>query len=199
MMKLTIKLSGGNLPTLTPDQASTIKRDAALGAAIEVRGNFVKLAQRSGSRHFWHDAAALTRLAPEEEDGQAVIVVRKKGVRLHYKGGTVRPTGRPSEFTGKPTKALLIPFDDSPLRKRGVALRELGYTPEQVHVIKSRNGCPLLVAQQQLKTRSNLIWLGKLVKATTHPPRPEVLPTPQEIRKAAIRGARQSIKTILSR
>ncbi len=64
---------------------------------------------------------------------------------------------------GRPTKRLLIPFADSPLRKRDVTLAELKLPPEKVHVITSRNGCPLLLHGKRLKTRTNLTWLGKLV------------------------------------
>lgn len=120
------------------------------------------------------------------EARKAEVAIFQKGVRLHWKGGTVRPTGRTSEATGKPTKSLLIPFADSPLRKRRVTLAELHLPADSIHVLKSRNGCPILAATKSLKTRTNLVWLGKLVKAASFRPRPEVLPAAEALQRSAI-------------
>jgi len=163
-----------------------------------VKSNFTQLAARSGSRRYWHGADALTQVAGEEE-GRAVVVVRQRGVHLHWKGGDVRPTGRPSEVTGKPTKSLLIPFPDSPLRQRGISLAELGVPKESIHVIKSKKGCPVLVAGIEKKTRTNLIWLGKLVKSAHFESRPEVLPSENELQRAALTGGIAKIQDILDK
>lgn len=175
-----------------------------------VKSNFTQLAARSGSRRYWYGADALTQVAGEEE-GRAVVVVRQRGVHLHWKGGDVRPTGRLSEVTGKPTKSLLIPFPDSPLRQRGISLAELGVPQESIHVIKSKKGCPILVAGIEKKTRlradgatprqarTNLIWLGKLVKSAHFEPRPEVLPSENELQRAALTGGIAKIQDILDK
>ncbi len=199
MIRLTITLSGGNIPRLTTEQESHLRHDAALSATICVRENFVRLAARSNSRSFWHDAAAGTRLAAHEEGGKAVIEVKKRGVRLQLKGGTVRASGRPSAFTGKPTRSILVPFPDSPLAQRRAGLHELGIPQERVFVLKSKQGTPILVAAEQLKTRSKLIYLGKLVRATHHKPHPDVLPGTEEMRAAAIHGAQQHLKGLFAR
>lgn len=163
-----------------------------------VKSNFTQLAAKSGSRRFWHGADALTRVAAEE-DGRAIVVVSQRGVRLHWKGGDVGPTGRPSAVTGKPTKSLLIPFPDSPLRKRGISLAELGVPKESMHVIKSKKGCPILVAGIEKKRHTNLIWLGKLVKRAHFEARPEVLPSEDELQRAALTGGISKIQEILDR
>lgn len=163
-----------------------------------VKANFTQLAARSGSRSFWHGADALTRVAGEE-DGRTVVTVSQRGVRLHWKGGDVRPTGRPSAVTGKPTRSLLIPFADSPLRKQSISLAELGVPKESIHVIKSKRGCPILVAGKEEETRTNLIWLGKLVKRAHFEPRPEVLPSGEMLQRAALTGGIAKVQDILDR
>ncbi len=119
-------------------------------------------------------------------------------VRRIGKGGTVRPTGRISDVTGKPTRSLLIPFDDSPLRKTRQTLKEWAGT-KQIRVIKSRNGCPILIATEEKKTRTNITWLGKLVKQAHHKPRPEVMPDSDTLSAALAQGAKQSVKHLLAK
>lgn len=211
MLKLVVKASElPPLPRFSAEEESEIRGSAAVVVCGVVKQNFTQLAAKSGSRRFWHGADALTRVAAEE-DGRAIVVVSQRGVHLHWKGGDVRPTGRPSEVTGKPTRSLLIPFPDSPLRQRGISLAELGVPQESIHVIKSRKGCPILVAGIEKKTRlrsdgatprqarTNLIWLGKLVKRAHFEPRPEVLPSEELLQRAALTGGISKIQEILDR
>lgn len=192
------------LPRLSAEEMGEVAQDAARGVRVVVRRNFRKLASASGSRSFWRKAAGATDVEPMPgaegaQRGMAAVVVRQKGVRLHWLGGDVRATGQRSEVTGKPTKALLIPFEDSPLRKRRKTLKELNYPAEQLHVIKSKSGCPLLVAEDRKKKRTNLIWLGKLVQKAHFEPRPEVLPTVEEMNQEAASAARKSVNVKLRR
>ena len=195
MITLTIERLKIQTPAgFTDEQLRRVALDAALGTATVVRKNFRRLKELTGSKYFWHGAASSTQVAEQTEGSTAYVVVRQKGVRLHWKGGTVRPTGKPSEVTGKPTKALLIPFDDSPLKKRRVSLHELHYAEENIHVFKSHSGCPILVAAEHMKRKTKLIWLGKLVKAAHFDARPEVMPTPEVMLAAAADAGRTAIK-----
>ena len=198
MMKLQVKLMGhARIPTLSAEDEGALRKSGANRVAGSVRRHLLELKATTGSRKWWGKAARSVEVAPEEEDGRAVVAINHRGVRLHWKGGDVGPTGRPSEVTGKPTKSLLIPFPDSPLRKRGISLAELGVPKESMHVIKSKKGCPILVAGIEKKRRTNLIWLGKLVKRAHFEARPEVLPSEEALHAEAVEGARQALSAIL--
>ena len=198
MMKLQVKLMGSaRIPTLSAEDEGALRKSGANRVAGSVRQHLLELKAATGSRKWWGKAARSVQVAPEEEEGRAVVAINHRGVHLHWKGGDVRPTGRPSEVTGKPTKSLLIPFPDSPLRQRGISLAELGVPQESIHVIKSKKGCPILVAGIEKKTRTNLIWLGKLVKSAHFEPRPEVLPSEDALHAEAVEGARQALRAIL--
>lgn len=200
MMKLQVKLMGSaRIPTLSAEDEGALRRSGANRVAGSVRQHLLELKAATGSRKWWGKAARSVQVAPEEEEGRAVVAINHRGVHLHWKGGDVRPTGRPSAVTGKPTRSLLIPFPDSPLRKRGISLAELGVPKESIHVIKSKKGCPILVAGIEKKTRTNLIWLGKLVKSAHFEPRPEVLPSEEALHAEAVEGARQALRAILRR
>lgn len=200
MMKLQVKLMGhARIPTLSAEDEGALRKSGANRVAGSVRQHLLELKAATGSRKWWGKAARSVQVAPEEEDGRAVVAINHRGVHLHWKGGDVRPTGRPSAVTGKPTKSLLIPFPDSPLRQRGISLAELGVPKESIHVIKSKKGCPILVAGIEKKTRTNLIWLGKLVKSAHFEPRPEVLPSEEALHAEAVEGARQALRAILGK
>lgn len=200
MIKLQVKLMGAaRVPTLSAEDEGALRRSGANRVAGSVRRHLLELKAATGSRKWWGKAARSVQVAPEEEEGRAVVAINHRGVRLQWKGGEVRPTGRPSEVTGKPTKSLLIPFADSPLRKRGISLAELRVPKESIHVIRSKKGCPILVAGIEKKRRTNLIWLGKLVKSAHFDARPEVLPSEEALHAEAEEGARQALRAILRR
>lgn len=186
MYKVDIRLSP--IPTLpdflSPTAQEMILRNGGEAIADAVRENFGVLNDRSNSRRYWKDAANSVRTT-RHGAGYAVIISHK-GVRLHWKGGTVRPTGKPSRVTGRPTKNLLIPFADSPLRQARQTLEEFtqhhgGY---EIRCIPGKGGICLAAAKQGAK-ESDYIWLGKLVKKATHKPRPEVLPSVDAMNNAA--------------
>lgn len=173
---------------LTAEQAASITQSAANRVHLLISKNFIRLAQKTHSRHYWGDAASATTVAAHTPT-QYTITIAHKGVRLHWKGGTVRPTGKTSEVTGKPTKTLLIPFENSPLRKRDITLAEAHIPNENIHILKSKTGTPILIAAKNLKRKTNLIFLGALVKKATHKPRPEIIPTASELAAAAKQAA----------
>ena len=49
---------------------------------------------------------------PVIRDNKATIDITHIGGRLQWRGGTVKPSGRKSEVTGRRIKSLLIPFKD---------------------------------------------------------------------------------------
>lgn len=200
MIKLQVKLMGSaRIPTLSAEDEGALRKSGANRVAGSVRQHLLELKAATGSRKWWGKAARSVQVAPEEEEGRAVVAINHRGVHLHWRGGDVRPTGRPSAVTGKPTKSLLIPFPDSPLRQRGISLAELEVPKESIHVIKSKKGCPILVAGIEKKTRTNLIWLGKLVTSAHFEPRPEVLPSEEALHAEAVEGARQALRAILGK
>lgn len=189
------------LPRLSAADMGEAAAAAARGVQLVVAKNFDRLNERSSNSSFWGKAADSVGVEPMAgaegaQRGMAAVVVRKRGVRLHWLGGDVRATGQRSEVTGKPTKALLIPFEDSPLRKQQKTLAEMGYPEEQIHVIKSKGGCPLLVAEDRKKKRTNLVWLGKLVRQAHFEPRPEVMPSEEAMHAAAVENVKDYIETI---
>ncbi len=181
----------------TAEQMNLVAKDAALGVATLARKNFRKLASATKSRFYWHEAAASTQVADEMDEATAYVAIRHKGVRLHWQGGTIRATGETSEVTGRPTRALLIPFEDSPMRKRRSTLHEMHYPPEQVRVLKSRTGAPLLVRAEPMKRKTKLTWLGKLVTSATFKPRADVIPSASAMREAAAKAGKTAIRRII--
>lgn len=82
----------------------------------------------------------------------ASFAITQVGVRLQWLGGTVRPTGRQSEVTGKPIRCLLIPFKDSPLRRRSLA--SLNFPEEEVMVLEDvASGRAVLARVRERKRR----------------------------------------------
>lgn len=183
-------------PNLTAEQTADITHSAANRVHLLIQKNFIRLAQKTHSRHYWGNAASTTTVTPNSPT-QYTITIPHKGVRLHWKGGTVRPTGKPSEVTGKPTKTLLIPFENSPLRKRDITLAEARIPNENIHILKSKTGAPILVASKNLKRKTNLIFLGTLVKKATHHPRPDIIPSQNELATAAQQGALERLNQII--
>ena len=71
------------------------------------------MVDRTQSQGFW-GAAKRSVNPPVIRDNKATIDITHIGVRLQWLGGTVKPSGRKSEVTGRRIKSLLIPFRDSP-------------------------------------------------------------------------------------
>lgn len=174
-------------------------------------GNAVRLAmlnnfQAKGGRRYYGQAAKATEARGLSADG-VQVEVGQRGIALHYYGGTVKPTGQPSDVTGKPTKALLIPGKRSPQRVRGVSLAELGIPEERIHLIRSKNGKAYLVAdtakkvklakkgttRRKGKKKDEFIFLGSLRKSATIQPDPSVLPSAENLKEATLDAARQTV------
>ncbi len=194
MIKLSAQLDvGAPLEGMTPEQLTALSQDAILGIKTSVRQSFADMGRQSNSRNFWHNAISSIQ-TPEGSHGSAQLLITAVGVRLQWKGGINRPSGKISEVTGKPIKSLLVPFKDSPLRKRRCSLAELGYNNEDIFVLKSKAGAPMLVHAKQLKKKTKLTYLGGLHKQTVHKPHPEVMPSDEQLMQAAEHAADQHIQ-----
>lgn len=186
-MKYVFVRAGGDRHVMLNVTGLLKKVNMAAGdaAKLAVKDNFTLL----GGRHYYGRAAKSTEVTKATEDG-VTVEVYWRGIALHYFGGTVRPTGEISDVTGKSTKSLLIPGPRSPQRLREKSLAELGYPPDRVHVIKSKNGKAYLVADakprvklgkgekaKKLKGKDKYIYLGALRKTATIKANPAVLPS----------------------
>lgn len=184
-------------------------RAAANALVLAFKDNFIS----RGGRKYYGRAARLTTATKADPYGVAVEV-HQRGIALHYHGGTVKATGRRSEVTGKPTKALLIPSKRSPLYLRDRSLAELGIPRENVHVIKAKNGKAYLVADtaraakakaagkqpmgkkgKKVKGRDRLVFLGSLRKSATIRADKSVIPSHPAMLEAVRRGAEEAIKS----
>ena len=104
-LPLDIHVSDGKKPDnmgaygVFPNKRNVIVADR--GVQLVVAKNFDRLNARSSNSSFWGDAANSVGVEPMAgaegaQRGMAVVVVRKRGVRLHWLGGDVRATGQRS-------------------------------------------------------------------------------------------------------
>lgn len=205
MITLHIEVPKDVKLTPPPPAALMEKCNIAAGRSLvkAVKDNFVGL----GGRYFWGTAARRTTLAKADAES-AEITIAQRGVHLQWQGGTVRPTGNTSEVTGKPTKNLLIPVGNSPLKgkKTPLTLGDLSLPKESVHVVTAKNGKKYLIADppsQKLRRgkrgaarNKNGVMLGALVKQATIPAHPNVLPDAEERRRTMVYGARQALEAV---
>jgi len=70
---------------------------------------------------FWERARA--SLVSTHDSGGVTLRIPERGVRLHYYGGVVRPSGRVSDVTGKPIRSLTIPVHKA---AHGTRVKEFG-------------------------------------------------------------------------
>lgn len=180
---------------LSEEQLGRISMGAAMDTEDLIRRHFESL----GGSTFWPAAARSTKVVPDK-NGDATIEIWKKGVKLQWLGGTVKPTRRTSDVTGNPITSLLIPAKWSPLKGR--ELDELSLPKDQVQVIPRKNKSALLAhvlpqPKGQTGKKSKVSVLGFLVKQATIKPHPDVMPTEEEIHAAAKTGAEDVLQNIL--
>lgn len=193
MIRLHVDVIGLNRLPLAPAIRTEMAADVARAARQAVRDSFQRMVDRTQSQGFW-GAAKRSVNSPVIQDNKATIDITHIGVRLQWLGGTVRPTGRKSEVTGRPIKSLLIPFKDSPLRRRSLA--SLHLPEEEVMVLGNvETGSAILARVKQRKRRNqdghyqDVTPLGALVKSATIPAHPEVMPSHEQMREYAVRAA----------
>lgn len=198
---------------LTKNDLEPVWRSAANGVATAVKTHFLSL---PGER-FWGEASEKVRVVPLSRN-RWQIGVYQRGVRLQYQGGTVKPTGKPSEVTGKPTKSIFIPRQDGPIRAKGDSLFEFlrgRAGADTVRAIKrkgsgkvflvmdmeERHASPYVTKTGKIRNRYNKVTplriLGSLVKQATVPAHPEVMPSKEELHAAATEAAQVTLNKVL--
>ena len=127
---------------------------------------------------YWNKAGQATK---SSSSGDTInIIVDEKGtpglvgVRRHYTGGgTIKPSGRISEITGKPIQYLTIPINGAAHGKTVAMMRSLG--------VVYRKGSALFLAPQGAKRSDSdpaIFALKKSIGPQT--PNPAIIPTPQQ-------------------
>lgn len=191
MIRISAKLQTVIVPTTGLGQAdlAEISRSAALGVRQQVVDHFMGMKEATKSRYWWHGAIKSIG-QPEVEGCTATISIGQKGVRLQWLGGTVLPSGRTSRVTGRPIQSLLVPFSDSPLRRK--SLDELGIPDDEIVVLPSQTGkAPVMywVHERKRKGKDGLkhkiVPLACLLRSATIKPKPQVMPTDAEMTDAA--------------
>lgn len=144
----------------------------------------------------------------EETREGAIVMVRQRGVKLHWKGssylpdGVLKARGNISPVTGKPTKTLSVPTESAP---KGLAIKDYGgvlcYVPskrpgvagvlvqgERVTITRGKNKGK---QGQRPKDGGDVMYI--LMRQIKFNPHPDILPTDQELRDEAEDAARISI------
>lgn len=183
MLNFKITVTGGGTPCKW--RAGMYEQAVNKAAANHLRALIKQHLEARGGRKYWKEAADSVETALNESG--AVVSINRQGVRLHFYGGTVKPTGRISNVTGKPIKRLLIPGENSPLRKANVELYELGLDRDAVRIEEGKlmadiGGVP--------------VELGILAKKAEHNPDPTVLPKPEQMAEALHTGAREALEIL---
>ena len=196
MIRLHVDVIGLNRLPLAPAIRTEMVADVARAARQAVRDSFQDMLDRTQSQRFW--GAAKRSVNPP-----VIRDITHIGVRLQWLGGTVKPSGRKSEVTGRRIKSLLIPFKDSPLRRRSLA--SLNIPEEEVMVLGDVDtGSAILARVKQRKRRNkdghyqDVTPLGALVKSATIPAHPEVMPSREQMRKNAVYAATLVLNRLLA-
>ena len=189
-LQVNLDMSVALARMVTPEDLQAMTRHAGDDLRDLLKNHFIDRSQQTGSRNYWAGAAEATESHME--------------VRLHLLGGTVRATGRISPVTGRPTKSLLVPGPDSPLRKRRITLAEAGIPQEEIMVLYSvKSRMPYLARVQERKRmykgwKQKITPLGLLLKSVTHDPDRTVLPSDQELTDTVKSSAVDTLATRIS-
>lgn len=96
------------------------------------------------------------------------------GVRRHYTGGgTIKPSGRISEITGKPIQYLTIPINGAAHGKTVAMMRALG-------VDLYRKGSALFAKSGNARSDSDVAMFALKKSIGPQTPNPAIIPTPQQ-------------------
>lgn len=166
---------------ITPAQVAAGMADTVNDAFV---AHFTKLQatrpnKLGGKRtNYWAECARSTKTTPTGSEVQ--VVVSQEGIRRHYKGGPpIKPSGRTSEVTGNPIRALTIPIHPA---AHGVTVAGL---QKSLGVKMYRDGRVLKaqVGQERQESDPAYFALTKQVKASDGDP--TVIPSNDTIFKAA--------------
>jgi hypothetical protein len=127
---------------------------------------------------YWNKAGQATKSSSSgdtinievDEKGTPGLV----GVRRHYTGGgTIKPSGRISEITGKPIQYLTIPINGAAHGKTAAMMRALG-------VDLYRKGSALFAKSGNTRSDSDVAMFALKKSIGPQTPNPAIIPTPQE-------------------
>lgn len=202
MIELMFKIEG-SVPErlLRETDVEQLNERAARKMQRAVVENFEGL----GGERFYKDAARATRL--ERHGAEAEVRVEHRGVRLRWKGGTVKPGAGVSSHTGKPTKLLAIPA-----KKRMEAPGR--YLPLFFMPVKGRSHLRGLLLEGEEKTaakkwkdkpagravivpKKNGAVMFRLVDETEHAPNPRVIPARSVLGELAQRDMLGALRLFL--
>ncbi len=127
---------------------------------------------------YWNKAGQATK---SSSSGDTVnIVVDEKGtpglvgVRRHYTGGgTIKPSGRISEITGKPIQYLTVPINGAAHGKTVAMMKALG-------VDLYRKGSALFAKSGGTRSDSDVAMFALKKSIGPQTPNPAIIPTPQQ-------------------
>jgi hypothetical protein len=127
---------------------------------------------------YWNKAGQATK---SSSSGDTInIIVDEKGtpglvgVRRHYTGGgTIKPSGRISEITGKPIQYLTIPINGAAHGKTVAMMRALG-------VDLYRKGSALFAKSSNTRSDSDVAMFALKKSIGPQQPNPAIIPTPQQ-------------------
>lgn len=210
---ITIKVNIENLVTGALEKYRDVLDDRALlhdlisyDVAATVRSHLLNLNSRSPNTGYFGLAAQSVETAFNAQF--ATIIIRKPGIGLRRRGGTVTPGRNISTKTGKPTTSVALPTKHVPIvnqnrtspgdmpllafvpnRKGGDTT---GYLVEGEKRIAKRGkskGKYIVVAKKD----GNMMYV--LRKKTEHQEDPSVLPSDEELKAVAVKAIQDLLET----
>lgn len=192
-MNLSIDIQDKATPAvheLLSKTANTTALHAAMGMGVEtlvlrhIRTVLVPKGNKSGgtSTGFWKKAAQ--SVVGNSTATDATVSIRQRGVALQYYGGTVKPSGRISDVTGRPITRLAVPLDASAHGKMP------GDFPKDSLICIGN----ILARKVGRAKDAPLIAMFALVRSVRIKPHPDVLPPEDQIREAAQTAASKYIR-----
>lgn len=174
MIYLSFQLETFKLRDISEQEQRDMRRAAADSLLEVTRNHLLALPGRS----FYREAAtSLERNSTAAEDQ---VRITKRGMSLQYYGGTVTAGKGRSSKTGKPTKYLSIPANDS--------IREMPSYYPNLSFIKFDNNLAALVKPLKDGNFEPMFWLKKQV---TIKPHKNILPKDEQYNRAANEGAQE--------
>ena len=125
--------------------------------------------------NYWLRASQASVATATGSDITIVVdAIKVRGIRRHYTGGgTIRPSGRISEITGKPIRYLTIPINAAAHGKTVAMMRALG-------VDLYRKGSALFAKSGNTRSDSDVAMFALKKSIGPQTPNPAIIPTPQQ-------------------
>lgn len=203
MIAVSISVTGGLIGRLTGRDLQGV----TTAVATRLKDEVVDTMMDYNSTSSWWQGARDSVDVETKQEG-AMVYVRQRGVRLHWKGsdylpdGVLMARGNISPVTGQPTKTLSVPTEAAP---HGLTIKEYGgvlcYVPSNrpnvAGVLVEGNTYTITrgpnKGQQgkRPKEGGNVMYI--LMRQIKFDPHPDVLPSDRELHDVAEDQARISI------